>query len=272
MPHIERISVAGKVIEVSRYYTYKYQAKGEKHRPRENITPESMEQNNQRVAARRLRLLMNENFRDGDLYLTFTFFKDIRPSTAKELQNIAATLARRLRSKYKKAGIEFKYIYCLELGPKGAAHIHMLIPEAPTKLVRACWDCGSFYCAPLYSDGEYKQLADYFIKYSDKTAEVDGTHVGKRWYPSTNLRKPKEHKRIVKSDLTRKVRNRAGYVELRASNKYGAKPGFYYVDKGLTQEGVNRFGYEYLSYTLHWYGGTAPPKWEEKEMSYDVGG
>lgn len=68
MPYVERITRAGRTIEVDRYYSERFHKKGIKRGDKVNPTKEAQKQVNRRKAERTLRLLLAENFQDGDLH------------------------------------------------------------------------------------------------------------------------------------------------------------------------------------------------------------
>ncbi len=249
MPYIKMICRAGKVIEVYKYHTDKYRCKGEKHGAKTNTTPECQIKVNQRMASRKLRWLMNANFEDGDYLVGLNYEKINRPKDAKEMQKHMSSFIRKLRAALKKQGIVLKYIYVREIGPKGAAHVHMVMNKCDIDIIRKCWIYGKIHIDPLYSDGQYGKIADYFIKYADTTVDHDGQLFGKRWYASRNLRQPKVTKQVISNVHT-----------------YSQHPNVikgYYVSEEI--EGINKFGYGYYSYTLHWLGNEPPPDWREGE-------
>ena len=73
-------------------------------------------------------------------------------------------LIRDLRKQYKKIGKEFKYVYVLETGDKGARHIHMVIESMDTKTIKKCWDRGRIHIRLLDDTGQYGKLASYLVK------------------------------------------------------------------------------------------------------------
>lgn len=204
MPYIKETCITGKVVEVRKYFSPRYHPRGEKRAPRKKPTPEQMAKVNQRAAERNLRRLMNANFRDGDFLVKLDFFNK-QGITAEEMQKDIATFVKKLRIKFQGAGQEFKYIYVKEIGPRGSRHIHMMLPRCSTEILTAMWEHGGIHIDPLYSKGQYKQIAAYFIKYADKSTETAGKLVGKRWYASRNLVKPKVKKEVVKANAYRET-------------------------------------------------------------------
>lgn len=230
MPYIEEVCVAGNTVEISKYYSHRIHPKGEKRQKVGELTSEAQKRINQRRAGIKLRRLMNNNFRDGDYLLRLDFHKE-HPKTSTEMQKLTSNFLRRL----KRAFPDLKYIYVKELGKRGGAHIHMMINKCPPDLIRKAWSYGGIHIDPLYSEGQYRKIAEYFIKYAQKTEETEGELVGKRWYASRNLVPPKVKKRICKS------------------NRFKAKIRIlkdYYLDSDTEVYGINESGWEYYSYTL----------------------
>ena len=85
MPYVERITRAGKTIEIERYYTSRYKKKGIKRGDRVKPTEEQQEKINTRQAERKLRILMNANFGYGDYHLELDYIrKKGQPDRTKE--------------------------------------------------------------------------------------------------------------------------------------------------------------------------------------------
>ncbi len=244
MPYIEEICVAGKITEVRRYYTLRYHIRGETRKPREKLTTEQQAVVNLKKAERELRRILNATFSDeaGDMLVTLSYKKDLRPRDSKEMQEHMAEYLRKLRRAFAKEGKELKYVYVKELGPKGAAHIHMVMSHCDLKVIRKCWKHGQIDAKLLWTDGQYASIAAYFVKYSRKTEETEGVLVGKRYYCSRNVTRPVPVKTIItRSNQFRKVPNvRKGY----------------YLETDSLQHGINEMGYEYMSYSLHRIGQT----------------
>ena len=235
MPYIEEICEAGLTIEVQKYYTYRYHSKGIPRSPNMDKTSETVKKINQRRAATRLRRLMNANYKDGDFLVRLDFSKD-RPKDSEDMQRIIATELRRLKRIYQKDGNSLKYIYTKEVGPRGGRHIHMLINKTDTDNLVKWWKHGGIHIDPLHSGGQYKLIADYFIKYALITENTEGQLVGKRWYASRNLIEPKIRKRVIK----------AATFKQRIKKKDG-----YNLDKNSVHYGISEeTGYEYFTYTL----------------------
>lgn len=234
MPYIKEVCVAGNTIEVNKYYSVRWHVKGEKREKHSKATSEAQKKVNQRKAATNLRRLMNANFKDGDLLVRLDFHD--RPTGSDEMQTIMQKAIRRLRIEYSKQGKELKYIYVKEVGPKGGRHIHMVINKCDSDTLRKCWPYGGIHIDPLISHGQYGKIAEYFIKYASRTEDTEGILIGKRWYASRNLTKPKITKKVISANKFRKdVKSKKGYT----------------LDKDSMRSGFSELtGYEYFTYTL----------------------
>ena len=87
MPYVERVTRAGKTIEVERYFTSRYKKPGIKRGDKVKPTKEEQKKVNTRAAERKLRLLLNANFGYGDYHLecvrTWIFFYGSYAKSAK---------------------------------------------------------------------------------------------------------------------------------------------------------------------------------------------
>lgn len=237
MPHIEEICVAGGIIEICKYYTYRINVKGERREKREKPTSEAQEKVNQRLAEKRLRRVMAANFKNGDVVVRLDFSK--RPDGSVEMQELISKTMRKISSMYRKAGKQLKYIYVKEVGPRGGRHIHMIMSREDMdvlQILTKCWPHGGIHVDPWNTGPDFSKLASYFIKYAARTEQTEGKLIGKRWYPSRNLEKPKIRKRILRSDHFREnIKDKPGYV----------------LVKDSVRSGISDFtGYRYFSYTL----------------------
>ena len=179
---------------------------------------------------------MNANFEDGDYLVRLDFFKENAPPDGKRMQDLMNKALRKLRAEYKKAGKVLKYIYVKEIGPRGGRHVHMVMNRCDTELIRKCWPYGGIHIDPLNSNGQYKKIASYFMKYADRTAATEGKLVGKRYYPSRSLKKPVIKKRKIRAQRYREmIKVPEGYV----------------LDKETVISGISELtGYAYFEYSL----------------------
>lgn len=247
MPYVERITRAGKTIEVERYFTSRYKKPGIKRGDKVKPTKEQQVKVNTRQAERKLRILMNANFGYGDYHLELDYIrKKGQPDRTKEqMRKDIDVFLRECRKEYKKAGLELKYIHVMEIGERGARHHHLVINKIDTEILQRCWykayeGHNRIKVFPLDDSGNYAKLASYFIKYTDKhRKDEDGALQGKRWNCSKNLVRPEPEIRVITDRQWFKAEPR----EIKG----------YYVDKDSVSKGVHSpeyYGYGYFRYTL----------------------
>lgn len=242
MPYMEEVCEAGGIIEISKYYAYRAHVKGEKREKRGKPTKEAQKKVNQRKAEKNLRLLMAENFKNEDALVRLDFTK--RPGGSEEMQDLISKAVKKIRREYAGKGKVLRSVYTKEVGPRGGRHIHMLMSRDDMDVLKVlvkCWPHGRIHIDPITTAPDFSKIAAYFIKYAAKTEETEGKLIGKRWYPSRSLKKPKITKRIIESNRFREnIRKEPGYT----------------LQKDSVRSGVSEFtGYRYFSYTLiRWEG------------------
>lgn len=242
MPYIKETCIAGSVITVRKYHTQRYNCKGEKRGDRKKVTTEVQEKINRRTASRKLAAKMNANWTDETgMLVTWTYGIDRRPPTYDDLNSDVRNLLKKLR---KEIATPLKYIYVKEIGPKGAQHIHMIMDVCDIQTLKKCWNKGYVHVKPLDSDNDYTRIAEYFIKYSDKTEQTLGIRVGKRWNSSRNLKEPTIIKKVINANTfaeksrknTIKRYEYEGYYLVRDSEVYGTSElGFRYYEVKFRQ-------------------------------------
>ena len=235
MPYILETVTAGKTKEIRKYYSTRFHPKNATRGKNIQATPEAVKRVNQRIAETTLRRLINNNYQGGDLLLTLDFHQ-WQPIDSIEMQSIISGALRKLKRLYARAGQSLKYIYVKEIGPRGARHIHMIVNKIDLEILRLWWTYGGLHVNPLDDSGQYRKIAAYFIKYALTTENTEGKLIGKRWYGSQNLIKPKVKKEVIKANTFKNVvREEKGY----------------YLDKDTLAQGVSELtGFEYFGYTL----------------------
>lgn len=229
--YIKEVCVAGKVIEVRKFFSFRHHTPGMRRGEREKPTPEAQKKRNQKNAEKTLRQLMNTNFEDGDFLVRLDFCK--RPGGSEEMQELMAAFIKKLRRYLKKEDQVPTYLYVKEVGPRGSRHIHMMLKKCDTDILMRAWTYGGVHIDPLNSGGQYRKIAAYFIKYAAKTEETEGRLIGKRWVPSQNLKKPKILRKVISA---RTFRNEV------------KEPKGYYLDKETEVSGISEeTGYPYFS-------------------------
>ena len=234
MPYIKSVCEAGKTREICKYYTRRHSPKEERRRPKENKTTPKQQQVNDRQLARKLTRILNTNFDETSWYVTFSYKAEHRP-TIEKLKSDKRELLKQMRKVYKQCGQELKYIETAEVGQRGAAHIHMVINDIDVRKIKKLWKYGFVHHTPLEESGQYRRLAEYFIKYFQKTRNTSEQIQKKAYNCSRNLIRPEPKKKIISSNRFRK--------EIKV-------PEGWYLDKGSVQEGITADGYEFMDYTL----------------------
>lgn len=183
----EQRTVTGDFMRVNVFpvRTYQYGRK-KKHKP----SSAAQAKLNQEKRTRYLSDLINLNFtkKDIQIKLDYSAFREQygRNPDPDEVIKMMRNFLRRLKRAYAKLGIEFKYIYCTELGARGnLSHHHMILPAGISREeLSALWTCGGIWSRKLYFDkkGCY-DLAGYFVK---------SKYTYRSFTTSKNLRRPTE--------------------------------------------------------------------------------
>ena len=111
MPYIIEVVKAGNTIEVSKYYSSRFNKKGVKRGKRKQLTTDEQREVNKRAAEKKLRRLINENFQEGDTHLVLDYKLSERPAGRKAMRADADDFLQEMRKLYKSLGLVFKYIH-----------------------------------------------------------------------------------------------------------------------------------------------------------------
>lgn len=207
MPYIIKEYHAGKTIEIQKTYSARYGKKISRS-PNLHPTSEAVKKNNEKLAEMKLRLLLNENFRAGDLFLTLTY--EDAPDTQSAKKCLEKFL-RNLRKQYKDNGLELKYV-CVTEYEITRIHHHIVVNSFDPRKIQEVWSYGLVRSESLYGY-DFAGLAAYLIKETKKTFKNADSPSRKRWNQSKNLIIPKPIIRIVKAKEWRKTpRSRKGYI------------------------------------------------------------
>lgn len=237
MPYIKEICIAGSVITIRRYHTLRYNCRGERRESREKVTTAKQETINRRLAERKLAAKMNTNFTDETgMLVTWTYARESRPPTLDDMAVDIRNLLKALRREFENIGT-LKYIYVKEIGSKGAHHIHMIMSVCDVRVLKKCWNHGFVHVKPLDSDNDYTRIAQYFVKYANKTEETLGRRIGKRWNSSRNLKEPVIVKQVVNANTFADKTRRS---TIRKYEKQG-----YYMVKDSERTGISEMGFRY---------------------------
>lgn len=207
MPYIIKEYHAGATIEIQKTYSARYG----KHLPRgpnSNPTSEAVRHNNERLAEMKLRLLLNANFKKGDLFILLTYAAPPEPQKAK---TDLAKFIRAVRAKCKAAGQELKYISVTEYMNQRIHH-HVVMNSLDPRILQALWgERGQVKSEQLYGN-DFAGLAAYLIKETKKTFREPDAPSRKRWNQSKNLIQPKPIIKVVSASKWRKgPKARKGY-------------------------------------------------------------
>lgn len=214
--------------------------KGVHPEPVTKKTPEEIQEANMRQAARKLARKINANFRPGDWHIVLTYRKENRPDQAGAQKTIRKFLDK-LRKAYKDLGFELKYVQATEYKNK-AIHHHLILNNinsgqiTTTDLVRKMWKGqGNPKFNPMYDNGEYSRLAEYFVKETERTFREEESPVRQRYTCSRNLITPKPE------------------IRMRKAKSWKAEPAprpGYYIDMDSLYNGTDKLGYPYQRYVM----------------------
>lgn len=231
---IKRVVHAGRTIEIDQYHVNHIPRGPRKKKTKE--TPERIRKANLRRRTDKLRQLMNANFNDQDFWSMTLTYKEV-PESIREVREDASDFVRRLRKVAKVFGVELKFIYAIGAGPH-RRHIHITINALPDMAIfSGCWVHGHVSMTKLYTDGQYRDLADYYIKNAIETKEQEeelGEPVGQMYVCSRNLIRPIVEKFVIHG---------------RFKNEPDRIPG-YYLEKDSVYTGITSMGFPLLRYTL----------------------
>lgn len=213
-------------IEVCEHHTGSNRPSWMPRRKKRKPTPEEMEKANQREKTRKVRRLMLNNFGEGDLYVTLTYRKEMRPPGMEEAKADFRRFMGMVKRRFKKAGADPKWIRNIEQGSRGGWHAHVLLGNEPgldvEGIVTEVWEKrmgkGRVISERTYLEGGFNRLAAYMAK---EARQPDGT-LRTSFSTSRNLERPE--------------RERSEYVRRNAIRENGiwkdpVIPEGYYLDK-----------------------------------------
>lgn len=218
-------------IEVEEYHTARHAPPGIKRGIKKKPTREQMEKVNQRNKEKALRRKMLMNFSENDYFSTLTYEVDKRPADMKECQQQASKFIRALRREYAKRGQVLKWMRTIEVGSRGAWHIHLVVNRIQDTdlIIKRLWQQGEAYNKLIRKD--QGKLAAYLAKTPATTKAVTETSFS----CSRNLIVPKPDTKVISIRTFYKIRVPKGYV----------------LDTDTLYEGINECtGYPWRYYTL----------------------
>ncbi|MCI6637384.1 MAG: hypothetical protein MSH32_03670 [Lachnospiraceae bacterium] len=232
MAYRQRKYVFRNAVEVEQYHSQRYGPPGGRS-PREKPTPEQMEKINHRLKVKTCRHKLRQNFDINDYFVCLSYRVEERPESMEQAKKDWQRFITKVRREYKKRGAELKWIRNIEVGSRGAWHTHLIMNRIPdTDIILAkCWTHGRVWHELLHDRGEFRELAEYVTKDEKSDPKLKEAS----YSTSRNLPTPEPKKR----DCKRKT----------WPSKMWCPKGFY-IDKDSIEEGINRMGYEYRSYTV----------------------
>lgn len=213
MPYIYREYRAGQTVEIYKTFSARY-GKNLPRGPNCNPTSDSVRKNNDRLAEMKLRLLLNENFHKGDLFILLTYAEPVDTLQARaEL----AKFIRTARTRYKAAGLELRYISVTEY-LNTRIHHHIVMNSIDPRVLQDIWGNRGQVRSELLYGNDFAGLAAYLIKETKKTFRADNAPSAKRWNQSKNLRQPTEIVRVISAKRwNAEPKSRRGYILIRES-------------------------------------------------------
>lgn len=144
---------------------------------------------NQREAEKRLARLLRLNFGDQDIEIDLTYAAP--PSVEGAVADLRKYL-RELRKRWRKAGVELRYVYTCEQGKKsGRVHFHLVLNAGPLgrNELEDLWKHGYANARRLRMDENgVSGLAGYLSKQGRKRKPEEAGK--RRWSCSKNLKRP----------------------------------------------------------------------------------
>lgn len=231
MPYIKQTIRSGKLLEEEVYFSTRHGRRGIHRSPNEAQTGESQEKVNERRARKRLKRLITTNFsrEAGDLFVTYTYGREV---TEEEAMKGERNLLDRIRRLRKKKGLkELKYIVITE--KQGQWHHHVIMNGGLTweELVAVWGSRGERVHVSTLDDSQVCEgLARYLTEqHKAKKGTDDPENVKQprrkgqhRWRASRNLKEPTVTKTVMKREpKLREPAKRKGYQLIRDSVTMG---------------------------------------------------
>ena len=220
-------------IEVQEYHSARYGAPGQARQRKQKLTPEQVEKKNQRNREDTCRRKLRAHLCENDMYVTLTYAKEARPPDMVSAKEDFSKMIRKLRKEYRDLGHDLKWIRNIEVGTRGAWHIHMVMNRIRDAdiLLQRLWSYGAVHIQLMNTDGEFRKLA----RYMTKTPLTDPRLKEAQYSTSRNLPIPEPEKKILQGRSWRKRQIPEGW----------------YLDKESCWEGINPVtGYMSRQYSL----------------------
>ena len=207
---------------------------GGKRRKKENPTAEAVQKYNLKKAIRDLAILLNANFSGGDLHITLTYRGD--EPNGEEAKRQLNNFWKRLRRAYRGIGKELKWVAATEYKNKRIHHHIVINKGIAIEEIAKIWGNGILRTSVMDESGDYRKLAEYMIKETEKTFRETDAAQRQRYSCSRNLVRPITKKEEVSAaTMLRKPKPVKGY----------------YIDQDSIYEGTNPVtGMPYREYVM----------------------
>lgn len=240
MSYLDKTFIHGDVIEKCKYTNGRFGKKKKNGEPL-GVTPPEQIRWQSKNDIRKLWRIIDLNFGPGDLWIMLSYPAKRRPSTEQIREDMRRFL-QRLKRKYQKEGVTFKYVFSAGRGSRGAAHFHLVLPKFDIETIRNIWadivNEGKWVKTnfdPMSKLADYELIASYIIKNSEETFYSDDPVYKKRYCMSGNIENKEVKPKIIKAKEFRKEPpERKGY----------------YIDKERSYSWVNKYGYLF-QYTVY---------------------
>ena len=223
-------------IEVIECHTARYGAPGQPRQKKEKPTKEAVRKNNQRRKERRCSRMVDKYFNEDDYILDLTYRKENRPADMKECVEHLQKFFRKLKREYGKRFYELFWIRNIEVGPRGAWHVHVVMNriDGADYLIKDLWkEHGGVYFQ-FYQDTKDRgeDIGAYIAK-----SEVSAPDkiVESAWSHSRNIEEVEPEETVISGQ---------------SMNDKPRTPKGYYLDKNSYHDYVNAEGYRVREYTF----------------------
>lgn len=234
--HIRRKYRMPNSIEVVEFNSSKCPGKCKPRRPKSKPTEEAVKKNNQRRKQRECSRMVEKYFTEDDLALTLTWEKEKRPQDIKEAVKMFGRFARWLKNEYAKRQYELFWIRNIEVGPRGAWHVHLIVNriDGAEFLINSWWtyNYGGTFIQYMHN---WKEQGKDIGEYISKTKETSNEVVETSWNHSRNVKKVEGEDTII-----------TGH----AMKDKPRVPKGWYLDPNSMYEGENIDGYPFRTYTI----------------------
>lgn len=221
MGRVKKVTRTKMGLVIEEYRNGRYGAPGRRREKKTNPTPEQMEKRNQWQKTKRTWIRMMEYFGQWDYFSTLTYRRENRPESMEAAKEQFRRAREKIRREYKKRGYELKWVRNIEVGTKGAWHIHMVVNRIPDTdmILQAAWPHGKVVSQLMYERGSFRELAAYITK----TPKTDPRLRESHFDCSRNMPLPESKKRIYKH-WNREIRVPKGYLLDKESLWEGENP------------------------------------------------